>query len=139
MLHWPLGPLISVGVGAAYLWSLYALFFGTAGQPGMHMGFALPATGAGAGDIYLEVASGVTVLILLGRYFEARAKRRAGTALPHCCRWVPRTSRRCGMAMRCAFRPASFWLVTDSWSGPVRRSRPTVWWSPAVPRSTPRC
>ncbi len=47
----------------------------------MHMGFALPATGAGAGDIYLEVASGVTVLVLLGRYFEARAKRRAGTAL----------------------------------------------------------
>ena len=73
--------LISLGVGAAYLWSLYALFFGTAGQPGMHMGFTLPATGAGAGDIYLEVASGVTVLILLGRYFEARAKRRAGAAL----------------------------------------------------------
>ena len=47
----------------------------------MHMGFALPATGAGAGDIYLDVASGVTVLILLGRYFEARAKRRAGAAL----------------------------------------------------------
>jgi P-type Cu+ transporter len=73
--------LISVGVGAAYLWSLYALFIGTAGQPGMHMGFALPATGGGAGDIYLEIASGVTVLILLGRYFEARAKRRAGAAL----------------------------------------------------------
>ena len=73
--------LISVGVGAAYLWSLYALFVGTAGQPGMHMGFALPATGTGASDIYLEVASGVTVLILLGRYFEARAKRRAGAAL----------------------------------------------------------
>ena len=73
--------LISVGVGAAYLWSLYALFFGTAGQPGMHMSFALPATGAGAGDIYLDVAAGVTVLILLGRFFEARAKRRAGAAL----------------------------------------------------------
>ena len=73
--------LISAGVGAAYLWSLYELFFGTAGQPGMHMGFALPATGAGAGDIYLDVASGVTVLILLGRYLEARAKRRAGAAL----------------------------------------------------------
>ena len=73
--------LISVGVGAAYLWSVYALFFGGAGQPGMHMSFALPATGAGTGDIYLEVASGITVLILLGRYFEARAKRRAGAAL----------------------------------------------------------
>ena len=45
------------------------------------MGFALPVTGTGTGDIYLEIASGVTVLILLGRYFEARAKRRAGAAL----------------------------------------------------------
>ena len=73
--------LISVGVGAAYLWSLYALFFGDAGRTGAHMGFAMLASGAGATDIYLEVASGVTVLILLGRYFEARAKRRAGAAL----------------------------------------------------------
>jgi len=73
--------LISVGVGAAYLWSLYALFFGDAGQAGAHMSFALLARGAGAADIYLEVAAGVTVLILLGRYFEARAKRRAGAAL----------------------------------------------------------
>ena len=73
--------LISVGVGAAYLWSVYQLFFGTAGQLGRHMSFALPATGAGAGDIYLDVASGVTVLILLGRYLEARAKRRAGAAM----------------------------------------------------------
>ena len=73
--------LISVGVGAAYLWSVYQLFFGTAGQPGMHMSFALPATGASASAIYLDVASGVTVLILLGRYLEARAKRRAGAAL----------------------------------------------------------
>jgi Cu+-exporting ATPase len=73
--------LISVGVGAAYLWSLYALFFGDAGQVGTHMSFAIMAGGAGGQDIYLEVASGVTVLILLGRYFEARAKRRAGAAL----------------------------------------------------------
>ncbi len=73
--------LISVGVGAAYLWSLYALFLGDAGQPGAHMGFALLARGTGAQDIYLEVASGVTVLVLLGRYLEARAKRRAGAAL----------------------------------------------------------
>ena len=72
--------LISVGVSAAYLWSLYALFFGTAGQAGMHMSFALLA-GSGMGDIYLEVAAGVTVFILAGRYFEARAKRRSGAAL----------------------------------------------------------
>ena len=73
--------LISVGVGAAYLWSLYALVFGTAGQPGVHMGFDLLARSATADTIYLDVAAGVTVLILTGRYLEARAKRRAGAAL----------------------------------------------------------
>ncbi len=74
--------LISVGVLAAWLWSLYALFLGNAGMPGMRMPFELvPARGAGADAIYLEVASVVTTLILLGRYFEARAKRRAGAAI----------------------------------------------------------
>ena len=73
--------LISAGVSAAYLWSLYALFFGSAGQPGLHTSFALLAHGATAGAIYLDVAAGVTVLILTGRYFEARAKRRSGAAL----------------------------------------------------------
>jgi len=73
--------LVSVGVAAAYLWSVYALFFGTAGDPGMRMSFAWLAAGSGSGNTYLEVASGVTALVLLGRYFEARAKRRSGTAL----------------------------------------------------------
>src|SRR6266581_4521325 len=73
--------LISLGVTAAYLWSLYALFFGTAGKPGMRMSFAWLADGSGADATYLEVASGVTALILLGRYLEARAKRRSGAAL----------------------------------------------------------
>jgi Cu+-exporting ATPase len=73
--------LVSVGVAAAYLWSVYALFFGTAGQPGMRMSFAWLARGSGSGDTYLEVASGVTALILLGRYLEARARRRSGEAL----------------------------------------------------------
>jgi Cu+-exporting ATPase len=73
--------LISAGVIAAYLWSVFALFVGTAGQPGMHMSFSLLARGAGAGDIYLEAAAGVTVLVLLGRTLEDRAKRRAGAAL----------------------------------------------------------
>ncbi len=73
--------LISVGVSAAYLWSVWALFFGHAGMPGMKMEFSLlPSSGAGE-DIYLEVASGVTVLILVGRYLEARAKRSSGAAL----------------------------------------------------------
>jgi Cu+-exporting ATPase len=74
--------LISVGVLAAWLWSLYSLFLGDAGMPGMRMPFELiPEPGAGSSDIYLEVASVVTTLILLGRFFEARAKRRAGAAL----------------------------------------------------------
>jgi P-type Cu+ transporter len=73
--------LVSVGVTAAYLWSVYALFLGPAGQPGMRMSFAWLASGSGAGATYLDVAAGVTVLILLGRYLEARAKRRSGAAL----------------------------------------------------------
>jgi len=73
--------LISIGVTAAYLWSLYALFIGGAGRPGLHMSFAVLARGSGAHDIYLEVASALTVFILAGRYFEARAKRRAGAAV----------------------------------------------------------
>jgi Cu+-exporting ATPase len=74
--------LISVGVLAAFAWSLYALFFGMAGQPGARMAFQLvPERGAGADQIYLEVASAVTVFILLGRFFEARAKRQSGAAL----------------------------------------------------------
>ncbi len=74
--------LISVGTLAAFGWSLYALFLGDAGMTGMTMGFDLIADPSeGAGHIYLEVASAVTVFILAGRYFEARAKRRAGAAL----------------------------------------------------------
>ncbi|MBW9119512.1 copper-translocating P-type ATPase [Microbacterium trichothecenolyticum] len=74
--------LISLGVSAAFLWSLYALFFGHAGMPGMTHAFEWSITPTdGAGDIYLEVAAGVTTFVLAGRYFEQRSKRRAGAAL----------------------------------------------------------
>ena len=73
--------LVSVGVVAAFAWSLWALFFGDAGRPGMHMPFSLVATHGGPTELYLEVASAVTVFILLGRWLEARAKRRSGEAL----------------------------------------------------------
>ncbi|WP_030834684.1 heavy metal translocating P-type ATPase [Streptomyces sp. NRRL S-475] len=74
--------LISVGTSAAFLWSLWALFFGTAGTPGMTHPFELTIERTdGAGNIYLEAAAGVTAFILAGRYFEARAKRQAGAAL----------------------------------------------------------
>ncbi|GHE99099.1 heavy metal translocating P-type ATPase [Streptomyces fumanus] len=74
--------LISVGTSAAFLWSLWALFLGTAGRPGMTHPFELTIARAdGAGNIYLEAAAGVTAFILAGRYFEARSKRKAGAAL----------------------------------------------------------
>lgn len=73
--------LISVGVSAAYLWSLWALFFGTAGMPGEKMTFSLMPSAQMGDALYLEVASAVTVFILAGRYFEAKAKRQSGAAL----------------------------------------------------------
>ncbi|MBV2362158.1 heavy metal translocating P-type ATPase [Streptomonospora nanhaiensis] len=74
--------LVSLGTLAAFGWSLYALFLGEAGEPGMVHPFEFTVGGGdGSANIYLEVAAGVTSFILLGRYFEARAKRRAGEAL----------------------------------------------------------
>ncbi|MFI1762272.1 heavy metal translocating P-type ATPase [Streptomyces sp. NPDC020800] len=74
--------LVSVGTLAAFGWSLWALFFGDAGMPGMHDEFRFTVSRMdGASVIYLEVAAGVVALILLGRYLEARSKRRAGAAL----------------------------------------------------------
>ncbi|WP_405894006.1 heavy metal translocating P-type ATPase [Streptomyces sp. NBC_00104] len=74
--------LVSVGTLAAFGWSLWALFRGHAGMPGMRHGFEFTVSRtAGASTIYLEVAAGVVAFILLGRYLEARSKRRAGAAL----------------------------------------------------------
>ena len=74
--------LISVGVTAAFGWSVWALFFTDAGATGMTMTFSLLRVPADATPpLYLEVASAVTTFILAGRYFEARAKRRSGAAL----------------------------------------------------------
>jgi len=74
--------LISMGTSVALLWSVYALFFGTAGTPGMTHPFEFTiAPSDGAANIYLEVGAGVTMFILAGRYFEKRSKRQAGAAL----------------------------------------------------------
>ncbi|OKK19598.1 carbonate dehydratase [Streptomyces sp. CB00455] len=74
--------LVSVGTLAAFAWSLWALFLGHAGMPGMRHGFDLTTSRAdGSSAIYLEVAAGVVAFILLGRYLEARSKRKAGAAL----------------------------------------------------------
>lgn len=74
--------LISMGTLAAFGWSVWALFLGHAGMPGMTHPFELTiARTDGSSSIYLEAAAGVTTFILAGRYFEARAKRKAGAAL----------------------------------------------------------
>ncbi|MEH3034825.1 MAG: heavy metal translocating P-type ATPase [Aeromicrobium erythreum] len=73
--------LVSVGVGAAYLWSLWALFLGEAGERGMRMRWTWLAQGAGSHEIYLEVAAAVTVFVLAGHYLEADAKQRSSAAL----------------------------------------------------------
>ncbi|MBF6422226.1 copper-translocating P-type ATPase [Nocardia farcinica] len=74
--------LVSIGTLAAFGWSLYALFWGTAGTPGMTHPFEFTISRMdGTGNIYFEAAAGVTTFILAGRYFEARSKRRAGAAL----------------------------------------------------------
>lgn len=74
--------LISLGTLSAFGWSLYALFLGSAGTPGLKHPFELTlAPSHGAANIYLEVAAGVTTFILAGRYFEKRSKRQAGAAL----------------------------------------------------------
>lgn len=74
--------LISLGTLAALGWSVYALFWGTAGTTGMKHPFELTIERSdGSGNIYLEAAAGVTTFILAGRYFEQRSKRRAGAAL----------------------------------------------------------
>ena len=71
--------LISIGVLAAYGWSVYALFWGEAGVTGTTM--AMGVTGGGTDELYLEVAAGVTMFLVAGRYLEAKAKRRSGAAL----------------------------------------------------------
>ena len=73
--------LVSLGISASFVWSLYALSFGGAGMLGMRMPFPLTFTPAGQQALYLDVAAGVTVSVLTGRYLEARAKDRSGSAL----------------------------------------------------------
>ena len=133
--------LISVGTLAAFGWSVYALFWGEAGTPGMKMGFTLTLErGAGRDELYLEVACAVIVFILAGRYFEARAKRSSGAAL----RALLDLGAKDVAVLRNGDRGphpdhrARRW-ATGSSSGPARRSPPTASSRKAARRSTPRC
>jgi len=71
--------LISVGVTSATVWSLYTMFGPSGADTSRPDGIWAALTGSDS--IYLEVAAGVTVFVLAGRYFEARAKSQAGSAL----------------------------------------------------------
>ncbi|MEU9642494.1 heavy metal translocating P-type ATPase [Streptomyces sp. NPDC048188] len=74
--------LVSLGVVASFSWSVYALFFGGAGEPGMRMSFSLvPSVSEGMTHLYLEAAVSVPLFVLTGRFLEARAKRGTGAAL----------------------------------------------------------
>ncbi|PZF12161.1 heavy metal translocating P-type ATPase [Curtobacterium sp. MCPF17_011] len=73
--------LVSLGIVAAGLWSVWALVFGGAGGTDMHMTFAFTAPRGAAPEPYLEVAAAVTVFLLAGRYAEGRAKTRSSAAL----------------------------------------------------------
>src|SRR5690348_16264251 len=77
----PMDTLVSVGVGASFCWSVYALLFGGAGMTGMKMSFAFTFGQASGDTLYLESAAGVTAAVLAGRYLEARARDRSGLAL----------------------------------------------------------
>ncbi len=134
--------LVSMGTLAAFGWSLYALFWGTAGMPGMKHTFELTISRSdGSGNIYLEAAAGVTTFILAGRYFEARAKRRSGAALRALlelgAKEVAVTAGR--TAPRSASPPTNSQSATASSSAPEKRSPLTVSSRRAAPPSTPRC
>jgi Cu+-exporting ATPase len=73
--------LVSLGITVAYLWSVYALIFGGAGDPGVRVGFSLLPMAGGGAMAYFDVAAGVTAFLLLGRWLEARSRRKAGAAL----------------------------------------------------------
>ena len=135
-----MGTLISVGVSAAWLWSLWALFLGGAGMPTMRMSFELlPSRDGGPGHIYLEAASVVTVFILSGRYFEAKAKTRSGAALLALLNLGAKTSRCCATASRSGSRSTSSSSEMSSSSAPASRSPPTGSSLAARPPSMHRC
>ena len=132
--------LVSLGVLASFGWSLVALFFGPAGDPGLTHPFRLTVTrGDGLGQIYLEVAAGVTTFLLAGRYLEKRAKRRAGEALRALLELGARDVGVLSDGVEVRIPVAELRVGGSSWSGPARRSPPTAWSWPAPPPSTRAC
>ena len=132
--------LVSVGTLAALAWSIYALFWGTAGQPGMTHGFELTVSPSdGAGNIYLEVAAGVTMFIL-----AAATSKNAPNAKPepHSAPYSnsePKTSLSYAAAPKPASPSPNYTWTMSSWCGPERRSPPTASSPPDAPPSMRAC
>jgi Cu+-exporting ATPase len=122
--------LVSLGVSASLGWSVVMMFFGRAGALGMKMPFTLAFGAAGSNTIYLDVAAGVTVAVLAGRYLESRAKIRSAAPGP---RWCSGTGPSCGS------RLASWPPARSSWSGRASGSLPTVSSWRDAQRWTHRC
>ena len=132
--------LVSLGVLAAFGWSLVALFAGSAGDPGMRHPFSLTVGRTdGLATIYLEVAAGVTMFLLAGRYLEKRAKRRAGEALRALLDLGARDVAVLRDGGEVASRSTSSPSGRSSWCGPASGWPPTAWSSAARRRSTPPC
>ena len=132
--------LVSLGTLAAFGWSVYALFWGSAGEPGMTHPFELTIERmSGDGNIYFEAAAGVTTFLLAGRYFEARSKRQAGAALRALLEHG--RTRGCRAARRCRGPDPDRELAVGDVSscGRGRRSRLTGSSRRAPRRSTRRC
>ena len=119
--------LVSVGVAASFGWSVYALLFGGAGAIGMRMPFAVTFGQASGQTLYLEAAAGVTTAVLAGRYLEARARLRSGSALAALAALSAKSVAvlRGGTEQRVPADPS--WPGRSSWSGRGRRSPPTGW------------
>jgi Cu+-exporting ATPase len=126
--------LITLGTGAAYLWSVWALVFGSAGRIGMtHTGGMFEPVHDPSALVYFEVAAAVTVFLLLGRVIEERSKRRAGAAVRALSTSPLATS---SSRTARAWEPSSCAWETASSCGPARRSPPTASSSRATRRST---
>jgi len=133
--------LVSVGVAASFGWSLYALLFGGAGQAGMRMSFAFTFGQASGQTLYLDTAAGVTTAVLAGRYLEARARVRSGSALSALAGLGAKTVAvlRDGTEQRVPVAElAAGDLFVVRPGGRERRSPPTGRWPRGPPRSTPR-
>ena len=132
--------LISLGTLAAFGWSLWALFFGTAGHARHDAPVQLRRSSAATAPATSTSRSPPASPCSSWPAATSRPGPSAGPArrCARCSSSAPRTSRCCATASRRGSRSSSWPSVTGSWCAPARRSPPTAWSRTARPRSTPR-